>query len=469
MKLTKEEIGYKKKAGYFLYSILAILCIGYVVIAFNNRYQFDDIAFYVLVRDNGLWKAFVINFFTWETTFNTIVLFGLLKWIDVLSPYVYNLSILLINIYCFFLLLKTIVQHYALEISVGEVRLISVLIITISYFSCRAMGNAVYWVTGQIFYCLFMSYLFLAIHFWIKQKLILASVFIFLFAHTRINYDAIFIGLYSSYHFFYWYKNKSFNFKWKLQIPFLFFIIGVVSYVIIPGNYHRVASIKVAGPEVHLSILIIMKGWMSAFKHLAGILFSSWKQLIIFPIGIMLSFYLSHHSKLKELITLRLLMYCSIAFIISYIGQSTVIFIAIKTPVGYGRIFFMLEMILFMLILMYGIYFGNLLQSHGSAAIVNSLIYIMSVSILFAVASNIYSSYKTTAFFARAYDKRIQYLKDLKQTAVKGKVYVPALPSSDVLEFMEISPETDTLGTLPDNNAVYVKYYRLPFKLFLEK
>ena len=183
----------------------------------------------------------------------------------------------------------------------------------------------------------------------------------------------------------------------------------------------------------------------------------------------MLSFYLSHHFKLKELITLRFLMYCSIAFIISYIGQSTVIYIAIKTPVGYGRIFFMLEMLLFILILLYGIYFGNLLQSHAGKAIVNPLIYITSVSILFAVAFSIYTSYQTTAVFARAYDKRIQYLKDLKQTAVKGKVYVSALPSSGVLEFMEISPETDSLGTLPDNNAVYVKYYRLPFKLFLEK
>ena len=469
MKLTKEQIGYKKKAGYFLYCIVAILCIGYIVIAFNNRYQFDDIAFYVLVRDNGLWKAFVINFFTWETTFNTIVLFGLLKWIDVLAPYIYNVSFLLINIYCFFLLLRTIIENYKIEISIGELWLISVLVITISYFSCRAMGNAVYWVTGQIFYCLFMSYLFLAIHFWIKQKLVLASVFMFLFAHTRINYDAIFIGLYSSYLFFCWFKNKSFHFNWKLQIPFIFFLIGIVSYVIIPGNYNRVASIKVAGPEVHLSVLIIMKGWISAFKHLAGILFSSWKQLIIFPIGIMLSFYLSHHFKLKELVTLRLLIYCSIAFIISYIGQSTVIYIAIKTPVGYGRIFFMLEMLLFMLILMYGVYFGNLLQSYTGAAIVNSLIYITSFSILFAVAFSIYTSYQTTAVFARAYDKRIQYLKDLKQTSVKGKVYVSALPSSDVLEFMEISPETDSLGTLPDNNAVYVKYYRLPFKLFLEK
>jgi len=459
----------KSACYYFIFSLTLILLIGYILIALNNRYQFDDFGLYCLVRENGFWKAFQINFFYWETTLNTIILFSLLKWINLFPPYVYSFVILLINTYCFFLLLKTIVKHYAVKMSSRDTLLISALVIALTYFSCRAMGNAVYWVTGQIFYCLFLSYLFLALHFWIKKKLLLASVFMFLFAHTRINYDAIFLGLYASYFLFYWYTNKKIILNWKSQIPFLFFLVGLITYVIIPGNYRRLDSIHVAGPEQPLSVILIMKGWISAFKHLAGILLSNWKQLIILPVGLLLGLYLGDNLNLKKLIIPRLLIYCSLAFMISYIGQSTVVYIAIKTPVGYGRIFFLLEMLLFILILLYGIYFGILLQSFLAPKIIVPLIYAMSITILLAVGFDHYKNYRIATVFAKAYDKRIQHLKQMKQMLRKENVYLTALPNSGVLEFEEISPETDNTGILPDNNAVYVRYYQLPFKIYLAK
>jgi Family of unknown function (DUF6056) len=459
----------KKMAGYFIYCLVGLLCFGYILLAFNNRYQFDDLGFSAMVREEGIWKAFQNMYYYWETIYNTLLLFFLLKWTSYVSPYVYNIPILLINIYCLFLLLKTIFQYYAVEIRSRDVFLISSLVIAISYFSCRAMGNAVYWVTGQIVYCLFLSFLFLALHFWIKQKFFLASVFMFLFAHTRINYDAIFLGLYVSYFLFYWYNNKKITFNWKTQIPLLFFLIGLITYVIIPGNYRRMDSIKVAGSVLPLSAINIMKGWISAFKHLAGIFISSWKELIILPIGVILGLYLGDNLKLIKAITPRLLIYCSLAFIISYIGQSTVIYIAIKTPVGYGRIFFFLEMLLFILILLYGIYFGILLQSYLAPKIIAPLIYVMSLIILFAVGFDYYKNYQITTVFAKAYDKRIQHLKEMKQTLTKENVYLTPLPNSEVLEFMEIAPESDSTAALPDNNAVYVRYYQLPFKIFLAK
>lgn len=459
----------KELAKYSIFFLAALFCMGYILISFNTRYMFDDLGLHSFVRDNGIWPAFKIMYFSWETIYNTLLLFFLLKWNNYIPPYVYNIAILLVNIYCFYLLLKTILNYYAVRITAKDILLVSALIIGITYFSGRARGFAVYWVTGQIVYCLFLSYFFLGLHFWIKQKLLLASVFMFLFAHTRINYDAIFIGLYASYFLFSSYQNKKITINWKAQIPFLFFLIGLVTYVIIPGNYKRLDSIQGPDPNLHLTVLVIIKGWISAFKHLAGNILMSWKQLIILPIGLLLSFHLGDNLPLRKLISTRLLIYCSIAFIISYIGQSTVIYMALKTPVGYNRIFFFLELLLFILMLLYSFRIGMFLQSYIGPKAITSLMYLISLPILFAIGLDYYKNYQVTSVFAKAYDRRIQHLKEVKQTSSKENVYVPALPNSGVLEFMEIEPETDSSAKLPDNNAAYVRYYRLPFKIYLAK
>jgi len=464
---NKKIINNRRASGYFILGLIAIMFLGYSLVALNNRFQFDDLGFSALVRDHGLWNSFKSMYFSWETTYNTLILFFLLKWVNQIPPYAFNIPILLINVYCFSRLLKTIFQHYSIAISTKDILLIAALIILISYFSCRAAGNVVYWVTGQIVYCLFLCTLFLGLHFWIKQKWFLASVCMFLFGHTRINYDSIFIALYAGYFFCYWYQNKKITIKWKAQIPLFFFLAGLLTYVIIPGNFKRVHSFNVANPEQHLSVILIMKGWISAFKHLAGMVISSWKQLIILPTGLILGFYLADNLQLKKMITPQFLLYCSLVFILAYISQSTVIFIAIKTPVGYGRIFYFLEVLIFMLILLYGIYLGFMLQLHISAKVTNLFVPVISIAILLAVSVEYYRNYAATLKFARAYDSRIESLVKMKKDERKDNVYLTPLPNSAILEFMEISPEND--GAITDNNAVYVRYYQLPFSIYLRK
>ena len=334
-------------ARYFIGVLSALFCLGYILVSFHTRYMFDDMGFAALVRDNGIWHAFIIQYYSWETIYNSLLVFFLLKWNFYIPPYVYNISILLVNIYCFYLMLKTILIYYKVGMSRANILLLSVLVIGITYYSCRARGFAIYWVTGQIVYCLFLSYLFLGLHFWINGKLLLASVCMFLFAHTRINYDAIFIGLYAGFFAAYWLQSKRIVMNVKAQLPFLFFLIGIITYVIIPGNYARMASIRSPDPNLHLSVPVFLKGYLSAFKHMAGIILSSWKQLMILPVGILLGLLLADNIALRKLITQKLLLYCTLTFILCYIGQSTVIFISLKTPVGYNRIFFMLEMLLF--------------------------------------------------------------------------------------------------------------------------
>lgn len=459
----------RKLAGNSICSIVLLLCFGYIIIAFNNRYQFDDLGFFSTIRDHGIWKSFLIMYYSWETTYNTLLLFGLLKWVNKVPPYVFNIPILLINIYSFFLLLRTLFKSFRLNINFRDTLLLSALIIALTYFSCRAMGNVVYWVTGQIVYCLFLCFLFFGLHFWVKKKFLLASIFMFLFGHTRINYDAIFLGLYASYFLYTYYANKKIVIKWKDQIPFLFFLLGLISYVIIPGNYKRVDSFHLAGSPQNLSVFIVIEGLLSAFKHLIGTIFLSWKQLIILPIGVLLGFYLSNNDYLKKVLNGKFLIFCTLAFIIAYIGQSSVLLISIGSPVGYGRIFFFLELLLFLLFLLYGVYFGILLQSKFNPTTISFLIYGLSFPILLVIGNFFYRNLEVTNIFAKAYDKRISYLEELKYINNADTIYLPPLPDSGVLKFMEILPEVQGQPLYPDDNAVYVRYYGLPFKLYLAK
>jgi hypothetical protein len=456
-------------AKYSLILLTGILCFGYIAIAFNNRYDYDDFGLHCLVRDNGIWKSFQILYFSWETPYLTFVPLWLLKWINVVPPYVYNISIFLIGIYSFSLVLKGILKYYSIEMGRGEIVMLSALIIALSYFSCRAIGNISYWVTGQIVYCLFLTCLFFGIHFWLKQKLWVASVFMFLFAHSRINYDAIFIGLYASYFIFLWIKINKIVINWKMQIPFLFFIIGMVLYIIVPGNYHRSNTFIVNSPIKHLSVLLFLQGWTSAFVHLAGTILASWKQLMILPVGVLLGFYFFNQSTVRALITFPFLVKCAIAFIVAYLGQATILLIAIRTPVGYGRIFYFLELLLFVFFLLCGIFAGFKLRLILNDKVIFSLILIKSFLVLFFTGSYFYENYLITLNFAHAYDRRIELLKDLKQKGTTGNVYLSQLPESGVLFFTEIEFQTNDSKDLPSNNADYVRYFQLPFNIFLSK
>ncbi len=217
----------------------------------------------------------------------------------------------------------------------------------------------------------------------------------------------------------------------------------------------------------HLFLIVILKGWILAAKDMAGILISHWKQLIIFPVGILLGLYFSDNLKLKKIITPGFLIYCTIAFIIAYLAQTTLLTILIKRPIGYGRIFFFLEMLLFILILLYGTYFGFLLASYSVPRIMIPLVYTVSLIILLTVGYDYYRNYKYTTVFAKAYDSRIQDIRQMKKSVTSEKVYLKSLPSSRILQFMEILPDNDSTTDLPYENSVYVRYYQLPFKIYL--
>lgn len=456
----------KSKSHLFFILFAILFCMGYILISFHNCYQSDDMGFVWVIRSTGgVWNAFKYNYASWETTYNSLLLFWIIKWTTILPPFVFNLLTFLINIISFYLFLKSLNDFYKFKISDSVVFVFSILIIGITYFACRASGNVVYWVTGQLAYCLFLSYLFLGLHFWIKGKLLVASVCMFLFAHTRINYDAIFIALYTTYLLHELYKHKTIFKNWKRRLPFLFFVAGLITYIIIPGNYKRVESVRQLNGENHLTIILLLKGWFWMFESVASTLLFNWKQLIIPLIGCLFGLYFQDNPRLKRIINIRLLIVFVFGFILSCIAQSTIVNISIGQAIGYDRIFFFLDILLFILLLFLGLYFGIRIKLKS---INSTLIYMISFLVLFSVGFFYYQNFKTTRIFAKAYDNRINELLALKKRDNIQKIYLDRLPDSGVLQFMEISPEPPDTTTYLYDNIVYGHYYQLPFKIYLK-
>ena len=457
--------------GIIIRLLIVGLFLGYVAISFNSRYQFDDMAFSSMVKRQGVWNSFTTMYSNWETTYNTLFLFLLLKLVYYVQPFVFNISILIMNIFTFFLLLHAIGNRLKIELKKPDALMLASLVILIAYFACRAEGNAIFWVTGQIVYWLFLSFLFLGLYFWQKRQLIVAGIFLFFFGHTRINYDAIFIALYFCYWISPYFIKYSLKFRFKEQIPFLFFIAGMLSYVIIPGNYVRVENFKGTHPFNNLNCEVFLSGWFVAMKHLIMKVLTSWRQIIILPIGIVLGFILKNNKCLYSRLNFRFVLLSSLSFLICYWAQSTVLIISIGTPVGYGRIFVFLELLLFVLFILWGLYlsftFDKLMKDGKIKRVYVGVLIVCSLTILISLGDFIFKNILTTRQFARAYDQRIELL--LHSNLAKNQILiVNPLPASGIIKYMEISSEPEN-GKYPGNNAAYTNFYNLPFEIYLKK
>ena len=91
----------------------------------------------------------------------------------------------------------------------------------------------------------------------------------------------------------------------------------------------------------------------------------------------------------------------------------------------------------------------------------------MTVLILIPVTNNYYQNFKIAKKFAKAYDQRLDYLMEEKKANNTKAIYLKPLPPSGVLQFMEILPQKNASDELPYDNWVYVKYFDLPFNIFL--
>lgn len=452
-----------KNQSWIIIAFVFTLIIGYLIIGIFNRYQNDDFGLNIRIQEmGGVINAFHFFLINWESNLSTLFLLFLIQFFNSWNPFLYNALILLLNVLSLnYFLRKTILNALASKyISL----LLSFLIIGLLYFSCRAQGNAVYWVTGQIAYCLPLCYLFLGIAFWRENKIFLSSIFLFLFAHSRIHYDGIFLAILFIYLIYLFYSKKIKDISFAQNIPLLSFIAGTLTYIIVPGNYARVASVNSnLDPNGFVEIMSL---FISAIKHYIYSFITNWRQLIIFPIGIILGYLFFEISKK---ITKQMLFWLTLGFIAAFLAQSIVMFIAIKTFVGYGRIFLLLDFLVVLLLLAYGVYMGSYLKQWFSSKTNSILVLSFSISIISVLFIHYYNAIDQARLFAKSYDTRMELLLAQKSAGRSMPLYLKPLNPSDVLNFMEIRPYkgNENNNDIYDN-IVYEQYFNLPFKIFLE-
>ncbi len=458
----------KKINSFLIYIIFLFFFINYVLISFYNVYQNDDLTFYADVNKEGILRLWWIYFHWWETNLNSIIMFAMTKFVRFIPPFAYNILIFTTNILSFNFFLNTLSNKYELKLSTIKCFLISIFIIGVTYFSCSAQGNVTYWVVGQIVYCLFLSYLFLGISFWMKNKIISASFFLFMFAHTRINYDAIFIGLFFSYFIYKLFSNSDTKKKIELKelLPFIAFLFGLISYLMIPGNYKRAELYNSTNESTisifNLSYLVLMAAKDSVFSFI-----SNWKQIIILPIGILFSI-LYKDSKIETELTKPRLLWFAFSLIIAFIGQALVLLISIKTTNYSPRIYFFFEFLFFIFLFLIGLKIGVKINKFISDYFSNIIIYITSIFLLSLFIYDLNNNIRKVRKFNRAYNKRIEMLLDYKNKKRTEPVFLDPLPESGSLSFMEIKPLKPGQNTASDIEA-YIQYYQLPYRIYIKE
>lgn len=452
--------------GVFLFIFLF-----YCFIAYYNRYQTDDLAFTAKINEMGFFAAIRDFFLNWEANLSSVLLFLFLDFFQDKNLLFLNGGIFLSNILCFWFLLSRLVNRNKIVLKKTEEFVIAAFIIALFYTSTRAGGGVIYWSTAQIAYFIPLNFLFIGLGYWIaakeKQSIAAAAFFLFLFAHSRINYDASFAIVYAVFFILFFLQTKKINFR--LQLPFLFFMVGVLTYLLVPGVYKRIAfhqegSSAFAQPHtlfyyVRSSIIGIVH-----FYKMAVLNTSFWFVLAVaFFCG---SLFVSFFNKLFTASVSKRIILLIIAFNAALVMHVFIILFALKTPIGYGRVFVFIEFMWFILIILLGLFAGSKFKIVAFSKIM--LIVIICIYLFFGWQKNL-QALSDAKLFAKQHDERIEYLKQLKEKGSRSTVYLPALKGTEVFGYEDIQKEDTMTHIIPYPNYSLQQYYRLPFMVFLEK
>lgn len=457
------------RAGFCL-SVLLFLF--YSLIAFFNRYQTDDLSFTAKINEMGIFAALKDFFINWEANFTTVILFFSLDFFQDKNLMFLNTGVLLSNLVCFYFLLLRINNKFNLFIRRSELFILSACFILVFYSSVRAEGGVIYWSTSQIAYFVPLNFLFLGLGFWLfeygKASLFAASIFMFLFAHSRINYDASFIALYSFFYLIYIIKYK--KIRWRLQIPFLAFLFGILTYLLIPGVYKRIAFHQVSGNYVSetQTLFYYLKSCLIGVTHFYKMAVFNpgfWFVFIVsFFCGNLFSDQLANSFSIGRKLSNVMILFTG--FNIALLFHVIVVLLALKTPIGYGRVFVFIEMIWLFFLLLGGLMLGSVFQQMKVSRVMIVVIFISFFA--WSLKKNI-TLLGDARNFAKLHDNRINYLMKLKATNNSNKVELEGLKGTYVFGYEDIQPEDTVTHIIPYPNYSVQKYYQLPFMVYLKK
>jgi len=143
-----------------------------------------------------------------------------------------------------------------------------------------------------------------------------------------------------------------------------------------------------------------------------------------------------------------------------------VILMALKTPIGYGRVFVFVEFLWLINLLFIGLVVGSRFKYFNVSK--SSVVVVCYLFIMLMLYKNV-NLLADAKLFAKQHDERIIFFEKLKILRNRSNIYVPSLKGKDVFGYEDIQQEDTVTHIIPYPNHSIHQYYQLPFKVFLDK
>jgi hypothetical protein len=443
----------------------------YCLIASCNRYQTDDLYFSALINKDGLMSTLKFVFYNWEFNLISVLYYVCLQGFQDINLLYLNSPIYLSNVLCLWFMINKLLHLVNIQMKYNQTFVIAACFIAILYLSLRAGSGVTFWITAQIVYLIPLNFLLMGIAFWYSDErgisIPAACLFLFLFAHSRVNYDLCFFSVYVLLAIVRFFQSKKFSIS--AHLPFVFFLVGFFSYLIIPGCYRRFAFHN--GNDIDSSQVV------SYFFYVKSIFIGvvHFYKMSISNLGFWFAFLVSFLAGMnyRTLVSDRIkanfrgwIVLFFVAFNVALLANILVTLIALKTPIGYGRIFVFLEFLFLSFIVLSGLMIGTFLNFRWKT---KSLIFFAFLSVTCLIINKGATKLNTALMFVKQHDERIAKLDCLKRDNFRGKVYLSPLQGCDVLGYQDIGVEDTLTKITPYPNRSIQDYYSLPFQIFLKR
>lgn len=238
---TKKEL----QKEFSVFFLLAAFLLSHFLFAYYSRYTADDYSLMALIREKGVARFSVWFYMNHEGCFSTWVYQALLckSMLFFSKPLVFLLFFLLLSLFClyksfqalFFALTHRSERLYSL--------LFSVLVLAAFYMTTYGVSEAFYWCVGGVYLVFASLFIYAFTTFLLSEnKWYLSCCFLafFLFGMSRLNYAFIAGALIGVFFIGRWVNLR--RIEWKYVFALIFLVLGVLIYVVAPGNYIRRGS-----------------------------------------------------------------------------------------------------------------------------------------------------------------------------------------------------------------------------------
>jgi len=442
--------------------ILSLILSSYVTLvlgsSFFNRYSSDDYLIISQLREKSVLNYANEMYESWSGRYVVYLLyFGLIKYFE--GKYflaVYNLLSIGLFSFSIYIFLKTFVRILSKEKCI----LLSLMLTLLFVAGAFDTGENWYWysATGgayllnvilfilslskivkktNLYNLLLLIFIYVYIGFASEGFVLFVLWFLPLFIITLLKFDII----------------KKVDYLWqKIFILLLMMVICFIINISSPGSMNRHEALKHVGHNNLLTTLFV-SNYLLYKKY---VIVSLLKSLFIsLPIAYIINYWIKNISIKLE----QLLIYGLLLNVIIILYNFPIIFIL--HDIGGARVYLILSILIGIYSLFAGIYTINYIIKTGKVVLSKIL------SISFAFILFVCGFYYITIHYnySMSYDRRISYLKSLKNTGSRQEtIEIEVLPKSGLLRSGDISIDENNY----DNNSLK-NYIGLKKKLKIKK